>query len=334
MAETQIEVRRIGADDASQRLDRWLRRACPGAPQSLLQRLLRSGQVRVDGKRAKADLRLEEGQEVRLPPQLATVHPRSSPSAQPSPATVPPKLVERLRQAVLFEDAWVMALNKPAGLAVQGGSGQRESIDRLAAGLVPEGVATPRLVHRLDRDTSGVLLLAKTAAAARHLAGAFRDGEARKVYWALVEGTPRRRAGRIDRPLGKEGPPGRQRMAADAREGAPAQTLYATAARAKGVSLLAVAPLTGRTHQIRAHLAAIGNPILGDRKYGATKVFTSVPASLMLHAAELAVPHPEDGTTLRVSAPAPAAFVEACRTLGIDPRAAEAALPQLEARGA
>ncbi len=329
MTQSKARERRVAADEGEQRLDRWLRRAFPQAPQALLQRLLRSGQIRVDGRRAKADTRLAAGQQVRLPPQLMASEPETRVERP-----LDPDLVEALRQSILYEDAWVMALNKPAGLAVQGGSGQQQSIDRLAAGLVPQGAPAPRLVHRLDRDTSGVLLLAKRADAARHLAESFKGRQARKLYWALVQGVPKRRAGRIDRSLAKRGAEGRQRMQGD-REGLQAETLYATAAIAPPkASLLLLAPLTGRTHQLRAHLEAIGHPILGDAKYGARKDPAFPEQGLMLHAAELALPHPEDETTLRIAAPPPHAFLQACRALGLDPDAAERALPQLEARGA
>lgn len=320
----------VDAEGAGQRLDRWLRKGFPGVPQSLVQRLLRSGQIRVDGSRAKADLRLAEGQQVRLPPQFHEAAAAPEGAAQrPDPAAV-----ARLREAVIFEDAWVLALNKPAGLAVQGGTGQRQSIDRLAAGLVPDGAPIPRLVHRLDRDTSGALVLAKRASAARSLAKAFEERSARKLYFALVEGQPKRRAGKIDLPLAKQGEDGKEKVGQDA-EGQPAETLYAVADFAgRRASLLVLAPLTGRTHQIRAHLAAIGHPILGDRKYGATKHLEGVPPLLMLHAAELAVPHPDDGTTLRVVAPPPPAFVEACQALGLKLDRTAGALVQLEVRGA
>ncbi len=321
----------VDAEGAGQRLDRWLRKSFPGVPQSLVQRLLRSGQIRVDGSRAKADLRLAEGQQVRLPPQFQ----EAATAPEGTAVRLDPAAVARLREAVIFEDDWVLALNKPAGLAVQGGTGQRQSIDRLAAGLVPDGAPVPRLVHRLDRDTSGALVLAKRASAARSLAKAFEERSARKLYFALVEGLPKRRAGKIDLPLAKQqGEEGREKVGQDT-EGHPAETLYAVADFAgRRASLLVLAPLTGRTHQIRVHLAAIGHPILGDRKYGATKQLEGVPPLLMLHAAELAVPHPDEGTTLRVVAPPPLAFVEACQALGLKLDRTDGALVQLEARGA
>ncbi len=318
----------VDSEGAGQRLDRWLKKRYPGVPQALIQRLLRSGQIRVDGGRAKADMRLSEGQQVRLPPQFQQTEPQQA-GPPPDPAAL-----QRLRDGLLFEDDWVLALNKPAGLAVQGGTGQRLSVDRLALGLVPAGQPAPRLVHRLDRDTSGVLLMAKRASAARALASSFEGRTARKLYFALVQGVPKRRAGRIDKPLSKSGGEGQERMRSDPL-GQAAETLYAVAANAGArAALVVVAPLTGRTHQIRAHLAAIGHPILGDTKYGATKGPKGIASGLMLHAAELAVPHPEDETTLRIEAPPPADFVEACTQLGLDLGRVEAARTQLEARGA
>lgn len=318
----------VDSEGAGQRLDRWLRKRYPGVPQSLVQRLLRSGQIRLDGKRAKADSRLVEGQTVRLPPSFQAA------KQEGAGPPLDPAAVQRLRAGLLFEDDWVLALNKPVGLAVQGGTGQTLSIDRLALGLVPAGQPAPRLVHRLDRDTSGVLLMAKRASAARALAASFEGRSARKLYFALTQGVPKRRAGRIDVPLLKAGGEGQERMRGDP-EGQAAETLYAVAATAASrAALVVLAPLTGRTHQIRAHLAAIGHPILGDQKYGATKGPKGMQEGLMLHAAELAVPHPEDETTLRIVAPPPPAFVEACKRLGLDLSRVEAARTQLEARGA
>jgi len=311
-----VAHRRIGADEAEQRLDRWLRRTFPAVSQGMIQKLLRTGQIRVDGKRAEASQRLVAGQEVRLPPQFSGPPPGPTDRMPADKAPRPPSAEEAqsLRDRVLHSDRQVIVIDKPAGLAVQGGSKQHRPLDHLLGALVPPGEEAPRLVHRLDRDTSGALVLARGAAAARALTAAFRQREARKLYLALVEGRPQRVAGRIDLPLAKGGETGRERMGVDEDEGEEAISLYAVVATAPNgrTSLMALSPLTGRTHQLRAHLAALGHPILGDIKYGAR-----APGPLMLHASEIAVPHPEDGTTLRVAAPLPETFQAALRRLNL-----------------
>lgn len=306
-----VTHRRIGADDAEQRLDRWLRKVFPAASQGLIQKLLRTGQIRVDGKRAEASLRLVAGQEVRLPPQLTGAPPAAAPKGPRPPSG---EEAELLRSRVLHSDRRVIVLDKPAGLAVQGGSKQNRPLDHLLAALVPDGEETPRLVHRLDRDTSGALVLARGAAAARALTAAFRERKARKLYLALVEGKLDPLAGRIDKPLAKGGEAGRERMGVDEDEGEEAVSLYAVIATTNNgrISYVALSPLTGRTHQLRAHMAAIGHPVVGDGKYGARD-----PGQLMLHASEIAVPHPDDETTLRVEAPLPESFTAKLKRYGL-----------------
>ena len=327
-----VTHRQIGPEDADQRLDRWLRRIFPTVSQGLIQKLLRTGQIRIDGKRAEASQRLATGQDVRLPPQLT--------GAPPAPAVKAPRLpsaeeAEALRARVLHSDRHVIVLDKPAGLAVQGGSKQNRPLDHLLAALVPEGEEAPRLVHRLDRDTSGALVLARGAVAARVLTAAFRERQARKLYLALVEGKPQKLAGRIDKPIAKGGEAGREKMGVDEDEGEEAVTVYATVAWTNNerISLMALAPLTGRTHQLRVHMAALGHPILGDGKYGARD-----PGQLMLHASEIAVPHPEDGTTLRVAAPLPEHFAAKLKRLGLSGEKIEqrlaVAIEKLSERGA
>jgi 23S rRNA pseudouridine955/2504/2580 synthase len=324
-----VQNLRVSADEAELRLDRWFRRRFPELGHGRLEKLLRTGQVRVDGRRAKAGLRLAAGQTVRVPPLGASEGRR----AQPKP---PPRIdsqeAEALQARVLHIDDWLIALDKPAGLAVQGGSGLGRHLDALSEALRFGAAEKPRLVHRLDKDTSGVLVLARTAASARHLTAAFRGQEARKTYWAAVVGVPERRQGRIDLALLK-GRTGAIEKVTAGEAGQDAVTLYRLVqAAGKRAAWLALRPLTGRTHQLRAHCAAIGHPILGDGKYGGRAAFLSdegLARRLHLHARELAIPHPDDGTTLRISAPLPAHMSQTWARLGFDPARGEA-LPELE----
>ena len=248
------------------RLDRWFARHFPAVGRTRLYRLLRTGQIRVDGKRARIDTRLAEGQALRVPPQI-----RGEDGAEGrSPPAPSAAEAEALRARVLFLDDDMVAIDKPSGLAVQGGTRQHRHVDGLAAALCFDSESPPRLVHRLDKETSGVLLLARHAAAARRLTGLFRDGAVAKTYWAVVGGAPKPPEGRIDSPV-------RDRRAA---------TRYRTLDRAgKRAAWLELAPQTGRTHQLRIHCAGLGAPILGDRKYG------GAPApALHLHARALAIP--------------------------------------------
>lgn len=315
-----VENREVGEDEAGQRLDRWFRKHYPRLGHGGLQKLLRKGQVRVDGRRAKADHRLEAGQVVRVPPLSES----KAASTSPAPSYIPDAAeAEALRAAVLYRDEAVLAINKPAGLAVQGGSGQRRHLDAMLDALRFDAAERPRLVHRLDKDTSGVLVLARTAAAARGLTRAFRDGGVRKLYWAAVAGQPKPKAGEIDLPLGKDGGKGREKMHPGAEDAEAALTLYVTVQTAgKAAAWLALRPVTGRTHQLRAHCAAIGHPILGDGKYGGKGAFPKIeglPGRLLLHAREIALPDPRDGTTLRITAPPPPHILQAWAALGFDP---------------
>ncbi|MFQ5775415.1 MAG: RluA family pseudouridine synthase [Kiloniellaceae bacterium] len=332
---SQVRTITVQDDEADQRLDRWFRRRFPALGHGRLERLLRTGQVRVDGRRARSGTRLAPGQVVRVPPL-------PEPAAAPRPARprpVAPDEAAALRATVLFKDDWVIAIDKPAGLAVQGGTGQRRHLDAMLEALRFEGAEPPRLAHRLDKDTSGVLLLARTAAAARRLSAAFKGKRARKVYWALTVGVPARRRGRIDLPLAKRPGPAGEKVGAAGDAGKPALTLYevvedrALGQRGPRVAWLVLVPLTGRTHQLRAHCAALGTPILGDGKYGGKQAFPDgLPFAmdrLTLHAREIALPHPEDGTTLRVTAPLPPHMAAAWSALGLDVAKADRAADDL-----
>jgi 23S rRNA pseudouridine955/2504/2580 synthase len=327
-----VQTLTVAGEEAGLRLDRWFRRRFPALGHGRLEKLLRTGQVRVDGRRAKSGLRLSPGQRVRVPPLGPG---RGATSRAAAPAPIPRGEAAELERRVLYRDDWLIALDKPAGLAVQGGSGLRRHLDALSEALRFGAAEKPRLVHRLDKDTSGVLVLARTAEAARQLTAAFRGGGARKTYWAAVIGVPERRYGRIDLPLAKRpaGQGGGEKVTGAGEAGRPAATLYRVVQSAdRQASWLVLRPLTGRTHQLRAHCAALGYPILGDGKYGGAAAFLpslDLPRKLHLHARELAIPHPADGTTVRVSAPLPPHMRETWARLGFDPARGEA-LPELE----
>jgi 23S rRNA pseudouridine955/2504/2580 synthase len=311
-----VETRTVAEDEAELRLDRWFRRHYPQVPHGRLQKLLRTGQVRVDGKRAEANLRLAAGQAVRVPPL------GDAPPPKPAARPVPEREARRLRAAVLHKDADVIAIDKPAGLAVQGGTATPHHLDAMLDALKFGHHERPRLVHRLDRDTSGVLVLGRSAHAAAKLAEAFRDKRTHKVYWAVVIGRPKIKQGRIDAALAKRlGAHGERVMRAeegdeDARR---AVTLYSTLdAAGDRASWLALWPVTGRTHQLRAHCALIGHPILGDGKYGGEAAFLpGLARRLHLHARSIAIPHPGGGM-LKVAAPLPEDLRATWKFLGFD----------------
>jgi 23S rRNA pseudouridine955/2504/2580 synthase len=288
------EVRTLYVADGEDgtRLDRWFKRRWPHLNHIQIQKMVRSGQIRVDGSRAKADTRLAAGSQVRVPPLPDA-------PTEKQRAMVSPRDAAYARSLVLYEDDEVLVLNKPSGLAVQGGTKTVKHVDRLLSAW-GEGLDRPRLVHRLDRDTSGVLVLGKTPKAAALLSGAFAKRKARKTYWALVVGNPHPQEGMIDQPLVKKGVGDRELVIpADPKEfGAePAETEYVTISRAAHrVAWLALRPHTGRTHQLRAHMLAIGHPILGDPKYGDEKSGElSGGLKLQLHARRLELPHPSSG---------------------------------------
>ena len=320
MGDADVETREVSVGDEGLRLDRWFRRYYPDVPHAHLQKWLRTGQVRVDGHRVKPGARLSAGQRVRVPPhsEVPRIEPHSR-ASKPSAADL-----DALTQRILYEDDHVFILDKPAGLAVQGGSGTRRHLDAMLDGL-RFGGERPRLVHRLDRDTAGVLALARTAQAAASLAAAFRSKQAEKLYWAIVVGVPDVEDGRIDLPLAKLPGHRGERVAADLQQGRRAVTDYRIVERAgRTAAWLALQPITGRTHQLRAHCMAIGTPILGDFKYGArAATLDGSRSGLRLHllARSLYLPHPTDGW-LAVEAPLPRHMLETWRFLGFEVPAA------------
>jgi len=284
---------------------------------------LRTGQIRVDGGRSKASDRLEAGQEIRIPPLPA----EDRPSAAPRPVRTDSREAEGLRALVIHRDDDVLAIIKPPGLAVQGGTGVSRHLDAMLDALRFGAAERPRLVHRLDKDTSGVLVLARNAFAATKLADAFRGRDAKKTYWALVVGVPKQESGRISSEIAKRGVQGAERMAEVDGEGKRATTEYAVIEVAgKAVAWLALHPLTGRTHQLRVHCEALGTPILGDGKYGGRAAFIDgVPdgGMLHLHARALEIPHPRGGV-LRLEAPLPSGLTATWKFFGFDPAIARA----------
>jgi 23S rRNA pseudouridine955/2504/2580 synthase len=297
-----VETVTVRPEDGAGRLDRWFRRHYPGLGHGRLEKLLRTGQVRVDGKRARAGDPIGPGQRVRVPPL-------SEPSPPPPARHVLPQDEELLRRLVLYRDNSAIVLNKPAGLAVQGGTKTGRHVDGLLDTLRFDSGERPRLVHRLDKDTSGVLLIARTAAAAAFFTRAFREKTTRKTYWAAVIGLPKLPQGRIDLALAKRaGAGGPERVQVDDEDGKSAVTYYRVMDHVGDrASWLALLPITGRTHQLRAHCAALGTPIMGDDKYGGSAAHLGgvvAAKGLHLHARLLAIPSPEGGI-LKVTAPLP-----------------------------
>ncbi len=302
----------VTEDEAEIRLDRWFRAHFTGLNQGAIEKMCRTGQVRVDGKRAGASTRLVPGQAIRVPP----VQPKPASAARPADA----RYRDELEPLVLYRDELIIVLNKPFGLPVQGGPGIVRHLDGMLGGLA-DGGERPRLVHRLDRDTSGVLLLARTRGTAGKLAASFRTRDVRKTYWAVVVGRPVPPEGRIDAPLTRIGGPRGERTAVAEpgdEEVARAITDYRTLDHAgRKLAWLELSPLTGRTHQLRVHCTALGAPILGDLKYGEGGGFVDgLPDEhLHLHARALLLPHPAGGT-LEVSAPLPPHMKDTFGTLG------------------
>jgi 23S rRNA pseudouridine955/2504/2580 synthase len=320
---------RIEPDDDGARLDRWFKRHYPALAHGQLEKLLRTGQVRLDGKRAKAGDRISTGQLIRLPPQLQTLHnavERSSTDSQPRGPQPSEQTRIKVEALVLHKDSSILVLNKPSGLATQGGSGITEHVDGLLDLLKFEKKQRPRLVHRLDRDTSGVLLIARTAPAAVALSESLRQRDASKIYWALTKGVPHPVRGTIRSALAKETSGREEKMAMveqDVEGARSAITEYAVMGTAgPEFAWVAVRPVTGRMHQIRVHLASLGTPIVGDFKYGGTEVRGrgEIENRLHLHARSIDIAHP-DGGRLPVTAPLPPHMLRTWKLLGFDPDA-------------
>ena len=305
----------VAADDHDIRLDRWFKRHRPILPHALLARWLRTGKVRVDGARAAPDTRIEKGQLLTFP-QISDDEARNP--RQKARVPLSDDQIELARSMVIHQDEDAIVLNKLPGLATQGGTGTTAHVDGLLDAFHDERKGRPKLVHRLDKDTSGVLLVARSAGAASKFSRSFAGRSARKTYWAIITGVPSIDAGEIDLPLAKQPGSGGEKMHVDEENGQPSKTRYRVIERAGNTAaFVELQPLTGRTHQLRVHMAAIGHPIVGDGKYGGKEAFLTgtISRKLHLHARRLKIDHPGGGK-LEVQAELPEHFAESLASLG------------------
>ncbi|MGR3590382.1 MAG: RluA family pseudouridine synthase [Limimaricola soesokkakensis] len=337
-----VQTITVGADEGDQRLDRWLKRRFPHLVQTRIEKMCRKGELRVEGGRVKPATRLEVGQSVRVPPIPEAHEVESRPVDR---SQISKKDAEMIRGCVIYRDDHIIAINKPAGLPTQGGSGVSKHVDGLAEALRDGFEDKPRLVHRLDKDTSGVLLLARTRTAAKGLTENLKHRETRKIYWAAVAGAPQPRAGIIKYGLVKamghgKGGEGEKMQCihpaeVDKTPGAKrATTEFATiSALGQRVSWMALVPVTGRTHQLRAHMAEIGHPVVGDGKYGGSSqenlgdgwgsgLGAEIDRKLHLHARSLKIEHPVTKAVLQLVAPLPEHMERTWDFLGWDAREA------------
>jgi 23S rRNA pseudouridine955/2504/2580 synthase len=315
----KVQLIKVIHQDDGVRIDRWFKRHFPKVSHIMVEKALRKGQIRLDGKRVKANTRVAPGQEVRVPP-LVEKEERKGEVLSKAPRVFSPAQIAAIRNSVIYEDKHVIALNKDPGLAVQGGSGVSISVDDLKGFLVADGEDSPKLAHRIDKDTSGILLLAKDVSAAAKLAEAFRQKKAHKTYLAITVGQPpKEREGVINLPIRKAGGFGNERMIVDKKEGQKAKTYYRLIETLPNkISLVELQPVTGRTHQLRVHMEAIGTPILGDGKYGGKDAFMNGLADqLHLHAYQIDLPHIL-GKRIHIKADLPKHMKESFDTLGFE----------------
>ena len=315
-AETDVRQFTVALDDDGIRLDRWFRRHMPEASFNIVSRWARTGQLRVDGARATPGDRIAAGQVIRVPP--------AEPPRPAKPVRKRTELSEEqtsfAQSLVIHRDAQALVINKPPGLATQGGTGTTEHVDGLLDALDFGLESRPKLVHRLDKDTSGALLLARTARAAAFFSKHFSSRTARKVYWAIVVGVPDLNDGMIDLPISKQPGTGGEKMHVDEEAGQPARSRFRVIERAGNrAAWVELQPFTGRTHQLRVHMAAIGHPIVGDGKYGGQESFLTggISRKMHLHARRIRIDHP-DGGAVDVRADLPTHFAETLATLGFE----------------
>ncbi len=322
----------VTLDDDGIRLDRWFKRHLPDASFNIVSRWARTGQLRLDGKRVQPGDRVLAGQLVRVPP----ADPAPERAAKAPPVRIRPELSDDelafAQSLVIHRDAAAIVINKPAGLATQGGTKTDTHVDGLLDALMFDAEARPKLVHRLDKDTSGVLLLARSARAAAHFSKAFSSRTARKVYWALVMGVPSIEDGMIELAIAKQPGSGGEKMHVDEKDGQSARTRYRLIERAGNrAAWVELQPFTGRTHQLRVHMAAIGHPIVGDGKYGGRDAFLTggVSRKMHLHARRLRIDHP-DGGQIEIFAPPPSHIAESLGLLGFDAEAGDLSIDEVK----
>jgi 23S rRNA pseudouridine955/2504/2580 synthase len=318
-----IEKRAVRADDDGLRLDRWLKKYYPSLPHTLVQKLVRTGQVRVDGGRMKAETRLSAGQEIRVPAHFAAPPAEPAPSLKASPglSKADRDFIERM---IVFENGEIVILNKPFGIAVQGGTKTARHIDGLLAGMADRfGGERPRLVHRLDRDTTGILLAAKDRQTAARLGRLFQTRSVQKIYWAITRGIPKPPQGKVEAALvkaaGPEGDRVRRARPGEQELAQHATTHYSVVDRSGKLAWVSLKPVTGRQHQLRAHMDILGTPILGDQKYGdvADLLIDGIERKLHLHARRLTLKDANLGE-IDVSAPLPPHMAKTFELLGFD----------------
>ncbi len=323
---SSVENKFVDADEAGMRLDRWFKLHFPGLGFGQLQKLLRSGQIRINGGRVKTDTRIATGQSVRLPPQIVSLSEQASSKQKPLTSNT---IRDRndfdvLQSMLLYEDKKVLVFNKPAGLAVQGGSGLNRHVDSMLESMRSQKGEKPRLVHRLDRETSGVLVVARTRGAAAALTKSFRHRDTEKTYWAICKGVPRKHEGQISTYMLKERLEDGDRMRV-AKHGEPdadhALTKYRLIENAGPyLSWIEFKPVSGRTHQLRVHSTHLGHPIIGDSKYFDIENWElpgGIQKKLHLHARRIRIPHPDHGI-IDIRAPLPPHMVQTFNLLALD----------------
>jgi 23S rRNA pseudouridine955/2504/2580 synthase len=318
MSDNDVRQFTVGADDDGIRLDRWFKRHLPDTSFNIVSRWARTGQLRIDGGRAQPGARLSAGQVLRVPPPESAIVAQPKPKAGRAPLSA--EQTAFAQELVIHRDKQAIVLNKPPGLATQGGTKTHDHVDGLLDALQFDGESRPKLVHRLDKDTSGALLIARTARAAAFFAKSFSGRTAKKVYWALVVGIPDISDGIIDLPIAKQPGTGGEKMHVDEEEGQPARSRYRVIERVGNrAAWVELQPFTGRTHQLRVHMSAIGHPIVGDGKYGGQAAFLTggVSRKMHLHARRIRIDHP-DGGQVDVTAELPPHFAESIELLGFD----------------